>query len=101
MRRRREETPRSRCCRTRRSSVAMKAAVPTKRVAAPTSSRARVSGTYYNADLDMTVTLVVREGALAMQRPKAEEIRFAPLTGDLYTNPDQMLLLVLRDESDT
>ena len=33
-----------------------------------------------------------------MSRPNSDSIRFTPLTGDLYTSRDQMLLLVLRND---
>jgi CubicO group peptidase (beta-lactamase class C family) len=59
---------------------------------------ASVAGSYYSADLDLAVALVARDGALVMQRPKSPEIRFTPLSGDLYTSRDQMLLLVLRND---
>jgi CubicO group peptidase (beta-lactamase class C family) len=59
---------------------------------------ASVAGTYYSDDLDLAVALLARDGALVMQRPKSEDIRFTALSGDLYTSRDQMLLLVLRND---
>jgi len=43
-------------------------------------------------------SLLARDGALVMQRPKSDDIRFTALSGDLYTSRDQMLLLVLRND---
>jgi CubicO group peptidase (beta-lactamase class C family) len=59
---------------------------------------ASIAGNYYSVDLDMPVSLLACEGALVMQRPKSEDIRFTALSGDLYTSRDQMLLLVLRND---
>jgi hypothetical protein len=59
---------------------------------------AGIAGKYYSADIDLAVDLVARDGALVMQRPKSDEIRFTALSGDLYTSRDQMLLLVLRGD---
>jgi CubicO group peptidase (beta-lactamase class C family) len=59
---------------------------------------ASIAGAYYSADLDLSIALVARDGALVMQRPKSEEIRFTALSDDLYTSRDQMLLLVLRGD---
>jgi CubicO group peptidase (beta-lactamase class C family) len=57
---------------------------------------AQVAGSYYSDELDMPVTLVARDGVLLMQRRRADDLRFVPLAADLYTNSDQMLLLVVR-----
>ncbi|HXT14070.1 MAG TPA: serine hydrolase domain-containing protein [Gemmatimonadaceae bacterium] len=59
---------------------------------------AEITGQYYSDELGLSVTLVGREGALVMQRPKAEDIRFTPFTADLFANSDQMYLLVVRDD---
>ncbi len=59
---------------------------------------ASIAGSYYSADLDLPVSLLARDGALVMQRPKSDDIRFTALSGDLYTSRDQMLLLVLRND---
>ena len=59
---------------------------------------ASLAGSYYSADLDLAVAIVARDGALVLQRPKSPDIRFTPLSGDLYTSRDQMLLLVLRND---
>lgn len=59
---------------------------------------AEVVGRYYSDELTLTVTLVGKDGALILRRPKAEDIRFAPFTADLFANNDQMYLLILRDE---
>jgi CubicO group peptidase (beta-lactamase class C family) len=58
----------------------------------------RIPGAYYSADLDMTVTLLVSDGAVVMRRPKATDIRFSAFSGDLFTNGERMLLFVLRDD---
>jgi CubicO group peptidase (beta-lactamase class C family) len=57
-----------------------------------------IAGSYYSADLDMPVSLQARDGALVMQRPNSQDIRFTALSDDLYTSRDQMLLLVLRND---
>ncbi len=71
---------------------------------APVDSRRRadelanIAGSYYNNDLDLPVALVARDGALMLQRPKSDDIRFTALSGDLYMSRDQMLLLVQRSD---
>ncbi len=59
---------------------------------------AQMAGTYYSDELDLTVTLVVRDGALFMRRPKASEIRFGSFATDLFTTSDKMLMRVVRGE---
>jgi CubicO group peptidase (beta-lactamase class C family) len=59
---------------------------------------ASVAGNYYSTELNLAVGLSARDGALVMSRPNSDSIRFTPLTGDLYTSRDQMLLLVLRND---
>ena len=56
-----------------------------------------MAGKYYSDELELPVTLVAREGTLVLQRPRAEDIRFAMVSDDLYTNSDKMLLRVVRD----
>lgn len=58
----------------------------------------RAAGTFYNVDLDMTVTLAPRDGALLLQRPGAEPMRFSVVSGDLFSTRDQVLMLLLRDQ---
>lgn len=58
----------------------------------------QLSGSYYSDELDLPVTLTPRDGYLVLRRPRAEEIHFVPLTADLYTNSDKMLLRVVRDD---
>jgi CubicO group peptidase (beta-lactamase class C family) len=62
---------------------------------------ARVAGSYYSDELDLTVSLNAKDGALVMRRPHSGDIRFTALSGDLYTSRDQMLLLVLRGDGGT
>jgi len=62
-----------------------------------TDQLARIAGTYYSGELELPVTIVARDSALVLQRPQVEEIRFAPITDDLFTNSDRMLLRVVRD----
>ncbi len=57
---------------------------------------AQMAGTYYSDELDLTVTLVVRDGALFMRRPKASEIRFGSFATDLFITSDKMLMRVVR-----
>ncbi len=59
---------------------------------------AQVAGSYYSDELDLPVSLVVRDGALYLRRPKAPEIRFGAFAFDLFTSSDKMLLRLLRDE---
>jgi CubicO group peptidase (beta-lactamase class C family) len=58
----------------------------------------RVAGTYYSGELELPVTIMARDSALVLQRPQADEIRFTPITDDLFTNTDKMLLRIVRDE---
>ncbi|MEO7085088.1 MAG: serine hydrolase domain-containing protein [Gemmatimonadaceae bacterium] len=57
----------------------------------------RMAGSYYSDELELPVTLTARDGSLILQRPRAEDIRFAMVSDDLFTNSDKMLLRVLRD----
>jgi CubicO group peptidase (beta-lactamase class C family) len=66
-----------------------------------TDQLAKIGGTYYSAELELPVTISARDSALVLQRPQAAEIRFAPITDDLFTNSDKMLLRVVRDERGT
>ena len=59
---------------------------------------ARIAGSYYSGELDLAVTITARENALVLERANAEEIRFSPVTDDLFTNSDQMVLKIVRDE---
>jgi hypothetical protein len=58
----------------------------------------QIAGTYYSDELDLQVTLAVRDGTLVLERPHADDIRFGPFTDDLFTNSDKMLLRVERDD---
>jgi hypothetical protein len=62
---------------------------------------AQAAGEYRSDELDLVVRLVARDGVLAMQRAGAPEIRFVALSDDWFTNSDQMLLRVVRDEKGT
>lgn len=42
------------------------------------------AGSYVNADLDVTYTLVPRAGTLTLQRPGREDVRLAPLFRDTF-----------------
>jgi CubicO group peptidase (beta-lactamase class C family) len=66
-----------------------------------TDQLAKIAGTYYSGELELPVTISARDSALVLQRPQAAEIRFAPITDDLFTNSDKMLLRVIRDERGT
>jgi CubicO group peptidase (beta-lactamase class C family) len=59
---------------------------------------ARIAGTYYSDELELPVTIMARDSALVLQRPQAAGIRFTPITDELFTNSDKMLLRVVRDE---
>lgn len=58
---------------------------------------AQAAGAYRSDELDLDVTLVARDGVLVLQRGTAPEIRFVTLSDDWFTNSDQMLLRVVRD----
>jgi CubicO group peptidase (beta-lactamase class C family) len=57
----------------------------------------RIAGEYYSTELDLAVTLVVRDGSLVLQRPNATDIRFGSFSNDLFTSSDKVLLRVERD----
>jgi CubicO group peptidase (beta-lactamase class C family) len=59
---------------------------------------AQAAGSYRSDELDLAVTLIARDGVLVLQRGTAPEIRFVTLSDDWFTNSDQMLLRVVRDE---
>ncbi|HSQ28416.1 MAG TPA: serine hydrolase domain-containing protein [Gemmatimonadaceae bacterium] len=59
----------------------------------------QLAGSYYSEELELPVNLTVRDGVLIMQRPRAGDLRFVTLSNDLFTNSDQMLLRVLRDDN--
>jgi CubicO group peptidase (beta-lactamase class C family) len=61
---------------------------------------AQVAGAYYSDELDLSVTLVAREGLLTLRRPKAPDIRFSPLSRDIFASSDQMMLRVVRNDDD-
>ena len=56
-----------------------------------------MAGNYYSDELDLAVSLVARDGALYLRRPKAVDMRFGSFTTDLFTSSDKMLLRVVRD----
>jgi CubicO group peptidase (beta-lactamase class C family) len=62
------------------------------------SQLARIAGNYYSTELDLPITIVARESALILQRAQFDELRFSPVSEDLFTNSDQMLLKVVRDD---
>jgi len=63
------------------------------------SQLAKIAGNYYSSELDLPVTIVARESALILQRAQFDELRFSPVSDDLFTNNDQMLLKVVRDDT--
>lgn len=60
---------------------------------------AQLAGSYYSDELELSVNLVVRDGVLVMQRQRGSDLRFVSVGDDLFTNSDQMLLRVVRDET--
>jgi CubicO group peptidase (beta-lactamase class C family) len=58
---------------------------------------AQMAGSYYSDELELPVSLVVRDGALFMRRPKSVDMRFGSFATDLFTSSDKMLLRVVRD----
>jgi CubicO group peptidase (beta-lactamase class C family) len=81
-------------------SWAVGTSVPTD----PTDTRrrsdqlAQLAGAYYSDELDLSVNLTVRDGVIVMQRQRGGDLRFVSVGDDLFTNSDQMLLHVLRDD---
>lgn len=57
----------------------------------------QLAGSYYSDELDLPVTVLVREGALVLRRPRASDLRFSSFSADLFINSDKILLRVLRD----
>lgn len=58
---------------------------------------AKMAGSYYSDELDLNVSLVARDGALYLRRPKSVDMRFGSFATDLFTSSDKMLLRVVRD----
>jgi CubicO group peptidase (beta-lactamase class C family) len=58
---------------------------------------AQIAGDYYSDELDLTVSLVARDGALYLRRPKTPDVRFGSFATDLFTSSDKMLMRVIRD----
>jgi CubicO group peptidase (beta-lactamase class C family) len=58
---------------------------------------AQMAGSYYSDELDLEVSLVARDGALYLRRPRSVDMRFGSFATDLFTSSDKMLLRVVRD----
>jgi CubicO group peptidase (beta-lactamase class C family) len=58
----------------------------------------QLAGSYYSDELDLSISLVVRDGVVLLHRPRAADIRFVALSNDLFTSSDKILLQVLRDD---
>ena len=58
---------------------------------------AQMAGSYYSDELDLAVSLVARDGALYLRRPKSVDMRFGSFATDLFTSSDKILLRVVRD----
>ena len=59
---------------------------------------AQIAGNYYSDELDLAVSLIARDGALYLRRPKSVDMRFGSFATDLFTSSDKMLMRVIRDE---
>jgi CubicO group peptidase (beta-lactamase class C family) len=59
----------------------------------------QIAGSYYSAELDLSVTVKPKDGVLVLSRPRADDLRFVPLADDLLMNRDQILMRVVRDDS--
>ncbi len=59
---------------------------------------ARVAGRYYSDELELPVTLAARDGGLVLHRPTGADIRFVVVSDELFTNSEQMILRVVRDD---
>ncbi len=57
----------------------------------------QLAGNYYSDELDLPVTLIVRDGVIVMHRAQGEDLRFIGISGDMFTSGEQILLQVLRD----
>ena len=57
-----------------------------------------LAGTYYSDELEMDIKVAPREGILVLSRPRSSELRFIPLTEDMFTNSDRMILRVVREK---
>jgi hypothetical protein len=57
-----------------------------------------LAGTYYSDELEMDIKVAAREGILVLTRPRSSELRFIPLTEDMFTNSDRMILRVVREK---
>jgi CubicO group peptidase (beta-lactamase class C family) len=58
----------------------------------------QLTGSYYSDELNLLVTLVVRDGIVLLQRPHATDIRFVGLSPDLFSSSEKILLQVTRDD---
>jgi CubicO group peptidase (beta-lactamase class C family) len=58
---------------------------------------AQMAGNYYSQELDLAVSLIARDGALYLRRPKTNDVRFGSFATDLFTSSDKMLLRIVRD----
>ena len=59
---------------------------------------AQLAGDYYSPELDLGVSLVPKDGVLLLRRAHESDLRFITFTTDLFTNNDQMLLRVVRND---
>lgn len=58
-----------------------------------------LEGRYYSDELDMEVTLRLRNAELVMERPVGDSLRFTRVARDVFTTSDQVTLQVERDAS--
>ena len=58
----------------------------------------QLAGTYYSDELEMDIKVAARDGILVLTRPRSSELRFIPLTEDMFTNSDRMILRVVREK---
>ena len=58
-----------------------------------------LAGTYYSRELDVTWTLVLRAGKLALKRPRVEPSPLTNLFGDVYQSENGFVLEFSRDKS--
>ena len=74
--------------------------MPTDSVGTPrrrNDQLAQIAGSYYSEELDLGVSLIARDGALYLRRPKTNDVRFGSFATDLFTSSDKMLLRVVRN----
>src|SRR4029079_7445847 len=61
----------------------------------------QMAGNDYSDERDLNVSLVARDGALYLRRPKSVDTRFGSFSTDLFTRSDKLLPGAVRDSPRT